>query len=139
MLPARAKRYLGTAAILSSIGWLVATLLLSLASSTPVNVFTLSALLGLLQFVGVGILLLGVAPLALSTFMSNTSSALDLINRAALMVALASIFMGVLFALATIYGNTSYTRHLLTCVVLFVGSAATLCTLRFFYTNRSGE
>lgn len=136
---ARTKRYLVTAALLSSLAWLATATFMAKESSADFNVFTTSALLGILQFVGTGILLLGIAPLLVGKFMASSSSALDLVNKLALVVALVSVFMGVLFSLATIYGSTSYTKHLLTCAVLFVGSACTLCTLKFFYTNRSTE
>lgn len=142
MISVRTKRYLVTAALLSSLAWLAITVFMAKVSSTPINIFTTSALFSFFQFVGNGILLLGLVPLLIGTFMSfmaSRSSALDMVNEVALVVALASIFMGVLFALAAIYGSTNFTKHLLTCIVLFVGSACTLCTLKFFYTNRSTD
>ena len=71
--------------------------------------------------------------------MQNSNSVLGFVNKAALAVALISVFMGVLFSLAAIYGKTEYSKALMTCVVLFVGAASALCTIKFFYTNREGE
>jgi len=139
MFSVRARRYLVKVTLLSSLAWLATIGFMAKVSSTPINIFTTSALFSFFQFVGSGMLLLGLVPFLIVTFMISSSSVLDMVNEVALVVALASIFMGVLFALAAIYGSTNFTKHLLTCVVLFVGSACTLCTLKFFYTNRSTD
>jgi len=91
------------------------------------------------QFVAVGALIFGVFPLGFGALMRSGSSGLNLVNKIALVTALASIIMGVLFALATINGRAGYTQALLSCVALFVGSAATLCTIKFFYANRDSD
>ena len=90
-------------------------------------------------FIGSFVFLLVVVPVAIGSFMQNSNSVLGFVNKAALAVALISVFMGVLFSLAAIYGNTEYSKALMTCVVLFVGAASALCTIKFFYTNREGE
>ena len=139
MFSVRTKRYLVTSALLSSLAWLMFIGFMAKSFSGPISLFSLVALFSFLQFIGYGVLLLGVLPLLLGKFMESSSSILDLINKVALIVALTSIFMGVLFALAIIYGNPDFTKHLMTCVVLFIGSSCALCTLKFFYTNRSTD
>lgn len=140
MLSTRSKRFLVTSAALSAVAWVGFAFLFSqFTSGAPRSSIALAAVLSFLLFVGAGTLALGVTPLLIGRFMASSNSALDLVNKVALVVALASVVMGVLFALATIYGTSSFTKHLLTCVVLFVGAACVLCTLKFFYTNRANE
>ena len=71
--------------------------------------------------------------------MKNVPHSLGRINEVSLYVALASIFIGVLIALSLIFSPASDSwryKVLLGCVVLFIGSATTLCSIKFFYVNR---
>ena len=120
--------------MLASCSGVAAIVYLSGSSSISIG-----AAVRLCTFIGSVVFLLVVVPVAIGSFMKNSNSVLGFVNKAALAVALISVFMGVLFSLAAIYGNTEYSKALLTCVVLFVGAASALCTIKFFYTNREGE
>lgn len=103
------------------------------------SISSIGAAVRICTFIGSIVFLLVVVPVAIGSFMQNSNSVLGFVNKAALAVALISVFMGVLFSLAAIYGKTEYSKALMTCVVLFVGAASALCTIKFFYTNREGE
>ncbi len=71
--------------------------------------------------------------------MAGSSSVLDLINRAALMIALCSVLVGVVPGLGLIFGLKGVIEPLLVAITLFLGASATMCSLKFFYINRDAE
>lgn len=87
----------------------------------------------------VGSLLFGLIPHLLGSFMEMGASGLDVLNRASLAVALISIAVGLIAALALIGGVTTSVKPLLVAIAFFVASSATMCSLRFFYINRARE
>lgn len=95
--------------------------------------------IGLALASGIGALLFGGLPHLLAISMERTSSLFDLLNKAALATALASVLIGVLSALALIFDIAPATKPLLVAVTLFLGAAATLCSLKFFHANRNSE
>ena len=87
----------------------------------------------------VGSFLFGFVPHLMGSFMAEANSALDVVNRVSLAVALISIAVGVLCALAMIGGVATSAKPLLVAITFFLGSAATMCSLKFFYINRAQE
>lgn len=98
-----------------------------------------AALIGLAIAFLIGALAIGVTPHFLGKFMESSSSTFDLINKASLAVALVSILVGVIASLLLIFGVSQAIKPLLVAITLFAGSAAAMCSLKFFYTNRGGE
>ncbi len=86
----------------------------------------------------IGAFVFGVVPHFLGKFMESSSSTFDFINKASLAVALVSIVVGVVASLLLILGISQATRPLLVAITLFAGSAAALCSLKFFHANRGG-
>lgn len=138
MLSARIWRRIGFATLFSTLAWCIGVAAIVHLSESS-SIFSIGAAISYFAFIGSGVFLLVVVPAVIGGFMQNSNSVLGFVNKAALAVALISVFMGVLFALAAIYGNTGYAKALMTCVVLFVGASCALCTIKFFYTNRDGE
>ena len=99
-------------------------------------------LVGLLQFVVGSVILFWFLPLVtirIGATMNNVSNSLGRVNEISLKIALTSIFVGVLLALSLIFspdGDSWRIKVLLSCVVLFIGAATTLCSIKFFYLNR---
>ncbi|MEO4045525.1 hypothetical protein AAFN46_00365 [Pseudomonas sp. CAU 1711] len=113
--------------------------LIAAGSIKPLHQALPAALLGMATAFAVGALAFGLIPHLLSTLMDNSSSTFDLINKASLATALVSILIGVIAALMLIFGVSQAIKPLLVAVTLFAGSAAALCSLRFFFTNRNSE
>lgn|SRR5690554_526618 len=94
---------------------------------------------GLAIAFGVGAVMFGLIPHYLGVFMASSSSMLELINRAALIIALSSVLVGVIAGLMLIFGSSAAVRPLLVAITLFLGASATMCSLKFFYINRGAE
>jgi len=98
-----------------------------------------AALFGAVAAFSLGAVIFGLIPHFLGKLMERTSGTFDLINKASLAIALASILIGVVASLLLIFGISQATKPLLVAITLFAGSAATMCSLKLFYTNRSSE
>lgn len=98
-----------------------------------------AAIIGLAIAFLSGALVFGLTPHFLGKLMESSSSTFDLINTASLAIALISIVVGVLASLLLIFGISQAIKPLLVAITLFAGSAAAMCSLKFFYTNRAGE
>ncbi|MGY0635247.1 hypothetical protein [Luteimonas sp. A478] len=121
-------------------------LLLLILASGKVKTFNQAApaaLLGIAIAFAIGSLAFGLIPHFLSNlmerFVASTSSTFDLLNKASLAIALVSILIGVTASLLLIFGVSQATRPLLVAITLLAGSAATMCSLKFFFTNRNSE
>lgn len=105
----------------------------------PLHQAAPAALLGLAAAFSLGAFAFGLIPHFFGKSMENTSSTFDLINKASLAIALVSILIGVIASLLLIFGISQAIKPLLVAITLFAGSAATMCSLKFFYTNRNSE
>ena len=109
----------------------------------PFNQAVPAILSGLAIAFAIGSLALGLIPHFIGKLMGklveNTSSTFDLLNKASLVIALTSIFIGVTASLLLIFGVSQAIKPLLVAITLFIGSAATMCSLKFFFTNRNSE
>lgn len=105
----------------------------------PFHRVATAALVGMVAAFSFGALVFGLLPHLLSKFMENSSGTFDLINNASLAIALVSILIGVLSSLLLIFGVSQAIKPLLVAITLFAGSAATMCSLKFFYTNRNDQ
>lgn len=73
----------------------------------------------------------------------NDSSVVT-VNRLAVRIAFASMAIGVLAALALLWGpeispNWILKRVLISSIIVFVGAALALCTIKYFLTNRGRQ
>lgn len=122
---------------------LFAGLLLAIALASggikPLDEAVPAALAGLACAFLLGAVIFGAIPHFLARFMESSSGTFDFINRASLAVALLSILVGVVSSLLLIFGVSQALEPLLVAITLFAGSAAAMCSLKFFYTNRRSE
>ena len=98
-----------------------------------------------LYFIAASVILFWLSPLLLiylNTKLGEIGMNLGRINSLALRTSLLSIVAGVFFALGLIFGAGEkgfIIKGLLVSLVFFVASAAAMCTIKFFYTNREND
>lgn len=118
-------------------------LILVSGKAKPFNQAAPAALLGIAIAFSAGALVFGLVPHFLGKFMehfvANASSTFDILNKASLAIALVSILVGVSASLLLIFGISQGAKPLLVAITLFLGSAATMCSLKFFFANRNSE
>lgn len=88
------------------------------------------------------VLIFWLLPTVLMKAFQMSDGFLSNLNRVAVVVALLSAAMGVVAGLLMIWAPEHHATNgkiLGTSVVLFAGSAAVLCTIKFFYHNRDHE
>ena len=129
----------GSAAALLYCAFALLAILAAGSSVKPLHEAASSLLAGLAGAFILGSITFGLVPHFLGNFMANSSSSLELLNKTSLAVALISILVGVLSALALIFGLHQAMKPLLVSITLFIGAAAVMCSLKFFYTNRDNE
>ena len=124
-----------TAAIYGAMAGLVA---FAAGGIKPLHEALPAALAGLAAAFALGAVVFGLVPHLLGNVMASASGSFDLINKASLGIALAAIVVGVVSALMLIFGVGEAMTPLLVAITLFVGAAATMCSLKFFLGNRAG-